>query len=77
MSVSAIALAGITSAVEQFDEAAEAVRKATSSNPGTADRVDLSSAAVKLLAARTAYQAAIEVAKSADEISEHAIDLLA
>ena len=77
MSVSAIALAGITSAVEQFDEAAEGIRKATSVNPETADRVDLSAEAVKLLTARTAYKAAIEVAKTADEISEQAIDLLA
>ena len=77
MSVSAIALAGITSAVKQFDEAAEGVRRATSSDPETTDRADLSEAAVKLLTARTAYKAAIEVAKSADEINEHAIDLLA
>ncbi len=76
MSVSAIALAGITSAVQQFDKAAEGIRRATSSDPETSDRVDLSVAAVDLLSARTAYQAAIEVAKSAEEISEHAIDLL-
>ena len=37
MSVSAIALAGITSAVEQFDEAAEGIRRATSSDPETTD----------------------------------------
>ncbi len=77
MSISSSALAGITQALKQFDQAAEGVRRATQPGPASADRLDLSTEAVKLLAARTAVQASLELAKAADEINEHAIDLLA
>ena len=77
MSISSSALAGITQALKQFDQAAEGIRRATQPETGSADRLDLSTEAVKLLAARTAVQASLEVAKTADEINQHVIDLLA
>ncbi len=77
MSISSSALAGITQALKQFDQAAEGIRRATLPETGPADRLDLSTEAVKLLAARTAVQASLEVAKTADENNQHEIDLLA
>ncbi len=77
MSISSSALAGITQALKQFDQAAEGIRRATQPEAGSADQLDLSTEAVKLLAARTAVQVSLEVVKTADEINQHAIDLLA
>ena len=77
MSISSSALAGITQALKQFDQAAEGIRRATQPEAGSADQLDLSTEAVKLLAARTAVQASLEVAKTADEVNQYAIDLLA
>ncbi len=76
MSISSSALAGITQALKQFDQAAEGIRRATQPETGS-DQLDLSTEAVKLLAARTAVEASLEVLKTADEINQHAIDLLA
>ena len=77
MSISSTALAGIAQALKQFDQAAEGIRRATLPEAASADQLDLSTEAVKLLAARTAVQASLEVAKTADEINQHVIDLLA
>ena len=77
MSISSSALAGITQALKQFDQAAEGIRRATQPETGSVDQLDLSTEAVKLLAARTAVQASLEVAKTADEVNQHVIDLLA
>ena len=77
MSISSSALAGITQALKQFDQAAEGIRRATQPQTNSADQLDLSTEAIKLLAARTAVQASLEVAKTADEINQHVIDLLA
>jgi len=77
MSVSGPALVGIANALKQFDRAAESVQRATAPEAATGDEVDLSTAATQLLAARTAFEAAIKVAKTGDEIERHAIDLLA
>ena len=77
MSISSSALAGITQALKQFDQAAEGIRRATQPQAGSVDQLDLSAEVVALLAARTAVQASFEVVKTADEINQHAIDLLA
>ena len=77
MSISSSALAGITQAFKQFNQAAEGVSRASQPGPNSGDRLDLSTEAVKLLSARTAVLASLAVAKAADEINEHAIDLLA
>ena len=77
MSVSGPALVGIANALKQFDRAAESVQRATAPDVEGADEVDLSTAATQLLAARTAFEAAIKVAQTADEVEQHAIDLLA
>ena len=77
MSISSSALAGITQALKQFDQAAEGIRRAAQPEAGSVDQLDLSTEAVKLLAARTAVQASLEVVKTADEINQYAIDLLA
>ena len=76
MSISSSALAGITQALKQFDQAAEGIRRATQPETGS-DQLDLSTEAVKLLAARTAVEASLAVVKTADEINQHTIDLLA
>ena len=77
MSISSSALTGITQALKQFDQAAEGIRRATQPQTAAVDQLDLSTEAVKLLAARTAVEASLEVLKTADEINQHAIDLLA
>ncbi len=77
MSISSSALAGITQALKQFDQAAEGIRGATQPQTAAADHLDLSTEAVKLLSARTAVEASLVVLKTADEINQHAIDLLA
>ena len=78
MSISVSAVTAITQALEQADRAAEEVRRATApAREPAGDQVDLSTAAVKLLAARTAFSVGIELAKTADEIDREAINLLA
>jgi flagellar hook protein FlgE len=82
MSVSATALvalsqAALSQAIERVDQAAEGIRNATQPSAGDADQLDLSTEAVRLLVAKNGYDAAIELARTADEISQRAIDLLA
>lgn len=82
MSVLTAALSGMSAAREQLDLAAEGIRRATSPRVSgeprqvQGDRVELSEAAVRLLAARTAFKAAVELARTADEIDREAIGLL-
>ncbi len=76
MMITASALTALAEAQKQLNSAAEGVERAArpASEPG--DSVDLSAEAVKLLAAKTSYVAALALAKTADEIEQHAIDLL-
>ncbi len=77
MSISATALTTINQALEQVDRAAEGVRRATLPlREPTADSVDLSTEAVRLLSARSAFEAGIVLARTADEIERTTLDLL-
>ena len=77
MSISATALTTLNQAAEQVDRAAEGVRRATlPEREAGDDRVDLSTAAVRLLSARTAFEAGIVLARTADEIERASLDLL-
>ena len=77
MSISSIALMALAEAREQLDRSAEGIRQATAPYVEGADQVDLSEQAVKLLAAQTSYRAALELARTADEVAEETLDLLA
>lgn len=65
-------------ASEQVERIAERVSRAglEAANPA-GEVVDLSEEMVKLLGARTAFQAAVKVIQVADEIAQHSLDLLA
>lgn len=76
MTVSATALVALSQALERTDQAAEGIRRAAQPAPVGEDQLDLSEEAVRLLAAKTSYDAAIALAKTADEMSQQAIDLL-
>lgn len=77
MSISATALVALNEAFENVDHAAEGVRRATNQARDPQDQVDLSTAAVSLLVAQSAVDSAVALAKTADEISEATLDLLA
>jgi len=77
MTVSGTALIALSQALERVDQAAEGVSKATQLSVGVDDQVDLSTEAVRLLVAKNGYDAAIDLARTADEVSRRAIDLLA
>jgi hypothetical protein len=77
MMVTATALAALSQAHERVAQAAQGLREATAAGPALDDQVDLSAEALRLLVAKDGYDAAIELAKTADEMSRRAIDLLA
>ena len=77
MTVSATALVALSQALERVDQAAEGISNATQPSVGLDDQLDLSAEAVRLLVAKEGYDAAIELAKTADEMSQRALDLLA
>ncbi|MEZ5365732.1 MAG: hypothetical protein R2748_26225 [Bryobacterales bacterium] len=75
MTIQAIAAAALSTASGRAASAAEGVRRA--GEPQVEDSVSLSEQAVRLLKAHTEYEAAIELARTADEIQRSAVDLLA
>ncbi|MEX2299664.1 MAG: hypothetical protein WD733_01935 [Bryobacterales bacterium] len=77
MNVSSTAFAALSQAAKRVDQAAEGIARATRPADAVDDRVELSTEAVSLLVANNGYDAAIGLAKTADEISRRAIDLLA
>lgn len=77
MTVSGTALAALFQAMGRVERAAEGIAKASRPTVEANDQADLSTEAVDLLVARNGYDAAIQVAKTADEMSRSAIDLLA
>jgi hypothetical protein len=77
MTVSATALAALSQALERVDQAAEGLSKATQPSVDVDDRADLSAEALRILVAKDGYDAAIDLAKTADELSRTAIDRLA
>ena len=76
MTITASALTALAEAQRQLNNAAEGVERAARPASGAGDSLDLSGEAVKLLAAKTSFRAALELAETADEIEQHAIDLL-
>jgi flagellar hook protein FlgE len=76
MTVSATALVGLWQALQRADQAAEGIRKAAQAAHLEEDQLDLSEEAVGLLVANNGYDAAIALAKTADEMSQQAMDLL-
>jgi hypothetical protein len=78
MTIQATAQVAMTQALEDVEHAAAAIARATQPQSVVAgDRADLSTEAVQLLAASRAFEAAAELAKTADEVAEATIDLLA
>lgn len=67
----------LSQAIERVDRAAEGIQQATQPSGAIEDHADLSTEAVRLLVAKDGYDAAIKLAKTADEINRKAIDLLA
>lgn len=77
MDPSTSALSGLKQASTQFENAAAKVAKASAAPAGAgADNVDLSSAAVSMLAARNDFAGNINMLKVADEMERRAINML-
>jgi flagellar hook protein FlgE len=77
MTISATALTALAAASDQVDRIAERVSRAgLDLESPTGDVVDLSEEMVRLLAAKTAFQVAIKLAQTGDEMAEHTLDLL-
>ena len=77
MTISGTTNAALSHALERVNHAAEGVAKASRPTIEAADQLDMSTEAVHLLVAKNGYDAAIELAKTSDEISRQTIDLLA
>jgi flagellar hook protein FlgE len=79
MDVASIALGGLENAQLRLEGSARRIASATLAvaAQSPADSVDLSAAAVDLLAARNAYQANLQVLRTADEIQREVLDQLA
>ena len=74
MNISATALQGLDRAATSFDTAA---RKVESAGSGEADTVELSAAVVGMLAAKHMYEANLNLMKTAQEIDQHLLNILA
>lgn len=79
MDPSSIALRGLQQAEIQLDTTAAAVGRADGkSSPGSnGDVVDLSSAMVALISAQTSYQANLATLKTADQMVQNLVNLVA
>jgi flagellar hook protein FlgE len=75
MDLSAIALSGLQAASAAVDTAGRRMIAATSLE-SSADTVDLSTAAVELLASKTQFEANIQVMKTANQMESHVLDIL-
>ena len=75
MTVSATALTALAAASDQVDRIAERISRVGLEVPG-GDVVDLSEEMVALLAARTAFQVAVQIAQVGDEMARHTLDML-
>ena len=78
MTIQATVLTALAAASEQVERAAERLSRAgvDVANP-TGDSADISEEMVRLLAAKAAFQTAVQIAQTADEISDHTLDILA
>jgi flagellar hook protein FlgE len=78
MDISAIARQGLDQAQVQLDSAASQLAGGTASLDGpNSDSVDLSAGVVGLISAQNNFAANIKVLKTADEIQQLSIDLIA
>jgi hypothetical protein len=76
MTISATALTALAAASDQVDRIAERISRAgLDLESPNGDVVDLSEEMVRL-AAKTAFQVAIKLAKTGDEMAEHTLDIL-
>jgi flagellar hook protein FlgE len=73
MEIQAIALQGLEQAQSQVDQSARRISGAATSS----DTVDLSTETVALLSARTAFEANLKLAQTADQMESTAINLMA
>jgi flagellar hook protein FlgE len=73
--ISSIALGGLQQTSANFDQAAAHLTAAASTAAG--DSVDLSIAAVDMLAARNQFTASLKVVQIADRMQRNTLDLLA
>ncbi len=76
MTITTSALTALAEARKQLDTAAEGVERAGRPASEAGDSLDLSTEAVKLLAAKTSFRAALLLAETAGEIEQHTLDLL-
>ena len=74
MNITATALQGLERAATGFDAAAHKIEFVDSTE---ADTVDLSAAAVGMLAAKHMYEANLNLMKTAQEMDKHILDVLA
>jgi flagellar basal body rod protein FlgC len=79
MDLSNIALQGLEQANSQLNSAASSIASFQSTAPGgaNADTVDLSSAVVALLSAKNLYSANLATSKTAEQVSQSTLDILA
>jgi len=80
VTISAASLTALAEARQSVETAAEGVRRAAqpaAAAQGAGDSVELSEQAVRLVAAQRQFEAAIELAETADEIARESLDLLA
>jgi hypothetical protein len=79
MDLSTIALQGLQQANAQLNSAASSIASFQSSTPAGAnvDTVDLSDAIVALLSAKNLYSANLATSKTAEQISQSTLDILA
>ena len=78
MDISSIALQGLDQASAQLDAAASVIAGSGAPQNGAAlDTVTLSEALIALMASQNAFAANIDVLKSADQIQQHTLNILA
>jgi hypothetical protein len=78
MTIQATAITALAAASQRAASAAEGVRRAAAPPVETGgDSASLSEEAVRLLAASRESEAAVELARTADELTQTTIDLLA
>ena len=77
MEIGGIALQGLNQAQGDFEKAAAQIAQAAGPDSPASDSVNLSDAAVSLLAARSQFEANLKTLQTAGQMAQQAIDLLA
>lgn len=76
MTIQATAITALAAASERVESAAEGVRRASAPPARDGDSVSLSEEAVRLLATSREFEAAVELARTGDELTKTTLDLL-